>query len=160
MPEEWKREISAGGVVYTDARSVPRLKRRGKKAQDQIYILLIKPSGKTHDQERKWTFPKGLMDDRPGMSVEDVAVAEVKEEGGVEAKIIEKLGSLKYTYKWEGKNIFKIVTWYLMEYVSGDPKDHDFEVAEAGWYELSEAEKMIGYKTDVELFKKVKKLLS
>lgn len=141
--KQWKREISAGGIVY-------------QKQDGQIFVLLIKASGKTHDQERKWTFPKGLIDDQ---KPEEAALREVKEEAGVEAKIIQKLGSVKYTYMWQGESVFKIVTWYLMEYISGDPANHDFEVSEAGWYELFEAEKMLSYKTDKEIFKKAKKIL-
>lgn len=147
MPDQnkqWKREISAGGVVF-------------KQQNNQAFILLIKPSGKTHNKDKAWTFPKGLIDNQ---KPEDAAVREVKEEGGVEAKIIEKLGSVKYTYKWEGENIFKIVTWFLMEYLSGDPANHDFEVAFAGWFELSEAEKMLSYKTDKEIFEKAKQALA
>ena len=141
LKKKWKKEISAGGIVY-------------KKEDGQTFILLIKPSGVTQNKEKKWTFPKGLIDDHGEGSIEQSALREVKEEGGVAGKIIEKLGSIKYTYVWQGENIFKIVTWYLMEYVSGDPKDHDFEVAEAKWFELSEAEKTLVYKTDKEIFEK------
>ena len=145
--KKWKREISAGGIVY-------------KKEPDQLFILLILPSGTTHNQDKKWTFPKGLIHDKEGLSIEQVALSEVKEEGGVEAKIVSKLGSVKYTYKWENDNILKIVTWFLMEYVSGEPSDHDHEVAEARWFEISEAGKMISYKTDKEIFEKAKEILS
>ncbi|MDP4000787.1 MAG: NUDIX domain-containing protein [bacterium] len=136
--KEWKREISAGGVVY-------------KKQADKIFVLLIKPSGATNNKEKQWTFPKGLLD---GQVPETAALREVKEEGGVIANIIEKLGSIKYSYKWEGENIFKIVTFYLMEYVSGDPKDHDHEVAEAKWVEIVEVENMLTYPGDKETFEK------
>lgn len=153
--KQWKREISAGGIVY---KKHPPATQAGERAGgDKILILLIKPSGKTHDSERKWTFPKGWMD--AGEKPEETAVREVKEEAGIEAKIIEKLGSIKYTFKWEGENIFKIVAYYLMEYISGDPKDHDFEVAEAGWFALVDAEKMLSYKTDKEIFEKAKSKL-
>lgn len=138
--KKWKREISAGGVVY-------------KKDDSQIFVLLITPSGKTVNKDQVWTFPKGHVDkDKP----EVAALREVKEEGGVEAKIVENLGSVKYTFVWEGENIFKIVTYYLMEYVSGDPANHDQEVAEAKWVEYSDAEKLISYKTDKEVFAKAK----
>lgn len=146
MPEEkkkWKREISAGGIVY-------------KKESGLIFVLLIKTSGRTKEKKQVWTFPKGQLDkDQP----EEAAKREVKEEAGVEAKIVEKLGSIKYPFVWEGENIFKIVTFFLMEYVSGDPKDHDFEVAEAKWFVLDEAEKMLSYKTDKEVFTKAKAIL-
>lgn len=142
---QWKKEISAGGLVY-------------KKENGKFFILLIKASGKTHDQERKWTFPKGLIEEGHE-SMRESALREVEEEGGVKAQIIKDLGEIKYFYRWDGQNIFKIVHWYLMEYISGDPDKHDHEVAAAGWYELSEAEKMIGYKTDIEIFERAKEYL-
>src|SRR3989338_2066685 len=140
---KWKREISAGGGVF-------------KKENREIYILFIQNSGKNAETKKVWTFPKGHLDDQ---KPEEAAIREVKEEAGVEAKIIEKLGSVKYTFVWEEENIFKIVTWYLMEYVSGDLANHDHEVADAAWFELSEIEKMLTYKTDKEVFAKAKVLL-
>lgn len=142
--KKWKREISAGGVVY-------------KQQDDKIFVLLIKPSGKTKNKDSKWSFPKGLIDGSE--KSETTAVREVKEEAGIEAKIEEKLGSVKYIFIWEGENIFKIVTFYLMEYVSGDPKDHDFEVAEAKWFELPEVDHHLTYKTDKEIFERAKEIL-
>jgi len=150
MPEEkknWKREVSAGGVVY-------------KKQNDQLFILLVLTAGVTETREQKWTFPKGWVGaENKGESMQEAALREVKEEGGVEAEIRQDLGEVKYFYKFEGQNIFKIVRWYLMEYKSGDPKDHDHEVLEAKWFTLEEAEKTIVYKTDKEIFEKAKKFL-
>ncbi len=147
MTEEkkWKREISAGGVVY-------------KKDNSQIFILLILHSGLTANKDEVWTFPKGHIDgdEKP----EETAVREVREETGVTATIIEKLGSIKYTFVWEGDNVFKIVTWYLMEYVSGDVSGHDYEVMEAKWFEITEAEKLLTYSTDKQTFAKAKKFLT
>ncbi|MBX4187282.1 MAG: NUDIX domain-containing protein [Candidatus Doudnabacteria bacterium] len=137
---KWKREISAGGVVF-------------KKDGSQTFILLIQPSGQTANKDLVWTFPKGHLDNQ---KAEEAAVREVKEEGGVNAKIIANLGSYKYTFVWEGENIFKIVTYYLMEYVDGDPADHDHEVAEAKWFEIAEAEKNLTYKIDKEVIEKAK----
>ena len=146
MAEEkkWKREISAGGIVY-------------KKENNLVFILMIQTSGKSAETKKAWTFPKGHIDgdEKP----EETAVREVREETGITAKIVEKLGSIKYTFLWEGENIFKIVTWYLMEYVSGDPSGHDYEVEEAKWIELSEVEPLLKYKTDKEIFEKAKKII-
>jgi 8-oxo-dGTP pyrophosphatase MutT (NUDIX family) len=141
--KKWKREISGGGVVY-------------KKEHGKIFILLIKPSGQTANKDEVWTFPKGHLDDQ---KPEEAALREVKEETGVVAKIAGKLGSIKYTFVWEGDNIFKIVTFYLMEYVSGDTKNHDFEVADAEWFNIHEVENKISYKTDKEIFAKAKAIL-
>lgn len=156
MTEErnWKRQMSAGGIVYKKENGPAFAKASARK---KVFILLIQPSGKTQNKESKWTFPKGLIDkdEKP----QQTAVREVREEAGVGGKIVENLGAVKYIFKWQGENIFKVVQYYLMEYVSGDPSDHDWEVADARWFELSEAEKRLSYKTDKEVFGRAKKIL-
>ena len=126
-----KREFSAGGIVFNN------------KGQ----VLLTK-----HSQNKHWSFPKGLID--PGQTSKEAALREVKEEGGVEAEIQEKIGYSKYVYSLNGEKIFKVVTYFLMKYLSGDPKDHDWEVEEAGWYEPENALKQLTFSQDKELLKK------
>ncbi|OGE87939.1 MAG: hypothetical protein A3J07_00035 [Candidatus Doudnabacteria bacterium RIFCSPLOWO2_02_FULL_49_13] len=146
MKPKWKREISAGGVVY-------------KRDQDKIFILLTNPRSRDYGPpEDYWTFPKGKQD-IPGEDLKQVAVREVLEEGGVNAEIEQELGYVKYFRNWPGNEAIKIVTYFLMRYTSGNPNDHDQEVAKAGWFELSEAETMLTYKTDKEIFAKVKEFL-
>ncbi|MBI4036560.1 NUDIX domain-containing protein [Candidatus Daviesbacteria bacterium] len=131
-----KREFSAGGIVFN------------KKGQ----VLLTK-----HSTNHHWGFPKGLIEE--GHKSEETALREVKEEGGVEAKILGKVGYSKYIYTFNNEKIFKVVTYFLMEYISGDPKDHDWEMEEAGWYELDEALKKLEFKGDQELLQKAKSIL-
>lgn len=126
-----KREFSAGGIVFND---------EGK-------VLLTK-----HSQNHHWGFPKGWIEE--GQSIEEAAIREVSEEGGVEAKIIDKVGYAKYTYTREGEKVFKVVTYFLMEYISGDPKDHDWEMEDAGWFTIEEALKTLSFSRDKELLKK------
>lgn len=143
----WKKEESAGGIVF-------------KKQDNQIFILLIIPSfSERHPTYPIWTFPKGWIHDHPDETIEQSAVREVREEGGVDAKIVSDLGQVKYFFKWQGENIFKIVHWFLMEYVLGGPNNHDLEVKEAKWIEINEVEKFINYKTDKEIFSKAKERL-
>ncbi len=150
MSEEktkWKREISAGGIVY-------------KKQDGQVFILMINPKSRDFGPpEDYWTFPKGKQD-KEGEDLKQVAVREVREEGGVNAQIEEELGYVKYFRNWEGDKAIKFVTFFLMKYLDGDPADHDEEVAEAGWFELSEAEGKLKFNTDKEVFEKAKKFLS
>ncbi|MFH1535783.1 MAG: NUDIX hydrolase, partial [Patescibacteria group bacterium] len=105
-----------------------------------------------HSQNKHWSFPKGLIDS--GQTPEEAALREVKEEGGVKAEIIDKIGYSKYIYSLNGEKIFKVVTYFLMKYISGDPKDHDWEVEEAGWYEPEDALKQLTFNQDKELLKK------
>jgi len=125
-----QREFSAGGIVL----------KNGK-------VLLTK-----HSQNHHWSFPKGLID--PGQTPPEAAVREVREEGGVEAEILDKVGYNKYVYTLNEEKIFKVVTYFLMKYVSGDPKDHDWEVEEAGWYTPEDALKQLTFSQDKALLKK------
>ena len=126
-----KREFSAGGIVFNDKNQV----------------LLTK-----HSQNHHWSFPKGLID--PGQTPEQAALREVKEEGGVEAEILDKVGYSKYVYTYKDEKIFKVVTYFLMKYLSGDPTDHDWEMEEAGWYEQDAALKQLTFSQDKTLLKK------
>ena len=128
------REFSAGGIVFKDKK-----------------VLLTK-----HSKNKHWGFPKGLID--PGQTSEQAAIREVKEEGGVEAEILDKVGYSKYVYTFNSEKIFKVVTYFLMKYISGDPQDHDWEMEEAGWYKVKEALEKLDFKQDKELIKKAVEL--
>jgi 8-oxo-dGTP pyrophosphatase MutT (NUDIX family) len=148
MTEEkkWKKEISAGGVVY-------------KKQDGQIFILMINPKSRDFGPpEDYWTFPKGKQD-KEGEDLRQVAVREVREEGGVNAEIEQELGYVKYFRNWAGDEAIKFVHYFLMKYLDGNPEDHDEEVSEAGWFELKEAEGKLKFNTDKDVFEKAKKFL-
>lgn len=130
-----KREFSAGGIVFND---------KGE-------VLVTE-----HSQNKHWSFPKGLID--PGQTPEQAAVREVREEGGVDAEIIQKVGYSKYVYTLKREKIFKVVTYFLMKYLSGDPKDHDWEVSDIGWFEPEAALKKLTFSHDKELLKKALEL--
>ncbi|WP_457600078.1 NUDIX hydrolase [Hydrogenivirga sp.] len=123
-----KREFSAGGVLFRDGE-----------------VLLIKnPSG-------VWSFPKGNVE--KGESPEETAVREVYEETGIRGKITDYLGEISYWYRLGGERIFKKVKYYLIDYVSGDPKP-SWEVQDAKFFPIEEAQKLLKYKGDREIFSK------
>lgn len=126
-----KREFSAGGIVFND---------KGE-------VLVTQ-----HSQNKHWSFPKGLID--PGQTTEEAALREVREEGGVAAEIIDKVGYSKYVYTFNGEKIFKVVTYFLMKYVSGDTANHDWEVSDLGWYKPEDALKQLSFSQDKVLLKK------
>ncbi len=142
-----KREFSAGGIVFNN----------------QGQVLLTQ-----HSQNHHWSFPKGWID--AGETPEQAALREVREEGGVVAEITGKIGYSKYTYTLHGparnathsvaggEKIFKIVTYFLMKYLKGDPKDHDWEVEDIGWYEPEAALKKLSFSQDKVLLKKALEL--
>jgi 8-oxo-dGTP pyrophosphatase MutT (NUDIX family) len=82
----------------------------------------------------------------------DTAVREVVEETGLTAEVITKLGDIKYVYSrsWgDGQRVFKIVSFYLMRYVSGRinqiADEMRVEVAKASWVRLEDAPKLLAY---------------
>ncbi len=117
-----EREASYGGVVVRDGE-----------------VLVITPAGRPDVR----TLPKGGA--HTGESEEATAAREVREETGVEARIVERLGDVEYWYRRSGLRVFKTVGFYLCEYVSGDTADHDDEVEEARWMPLERARAELSY---------------
>ncbi len=144
MPEEkskWKKEISAGGIVY-------------KKESGRIFVLLINPKSRDFGPpEDYWTFPKGKQD-IDGEDLKQVAVREVREEGGVNAEIEHELGYVKFFRNWKGDEAIKFVTYFLMRYLDGNPDDHDEEVAKVEWVKLQDVDSMLKWPTDKEMFER------
>lgn len=137
-----KFEFSAGGIVY-------------KKTGNNVFILVAQHSG-----HHGWVFPKGLIGDHvKNEGKEETALREVKEETGVMGKIIKPLTPKTYWYEWEGQKIKKTVYYFLMEFVSGDIKDHDWEMESVEWLEKNEVEDRLTYPSDKKVWKEASKLI-
>jgi 8-oxo-dGTP pyrophosphatase MutT (NUDIX family) len=149
------REISAGGVVLKEIAGV-------------WHVALIEPqkseaAGDTASATEQITpkrtvraifgLPKGLVD--AGEKPQAAAVREVREETGIVAEPVTKLADNKYVYvrTWgDGKRVFKIVSFYLMRYVSGEidnlAAEMRIEVKQALWVPLAEAAKRLAYSNE------------
>ncbi len=157
------REFSAGGIVIrkkneilNPIRQAQGLSEVERQVQDDIEILLCQ-----HSQHHGWVFPKGLIGDNiENESKEATALREVKEETGVVAKIIHPLSPVTYWYVFEGEKIRKTVYYFLMEYVSGDIKNHDFEMENVEWLSVEEIEERLTYPSDKKVWKEAKKLIA
>ena len=141
-----KNETSAGGIVFREA--------EGEKLKAKSYLWLVTQ----HSQHKGWVFPKGLVGDiQKNEKMEDAALREVEEEGGVKAKIIDPHPvKVFYSYVWNDMQIDKTVYYYLMEYVSGDPKNHDWEMMDAKFITEEEVKNLLSYPSDKEAFEKIK----
>ena len=128
--------ISSGGVIY-------------RNNGDATEVALIAVRG-----NRYWCLPKGLID--KGETPEITAVREVREESGLNGRIIDKLGEITYWYYIKGENAKcrKTVHFYLMEYESGNTGDHDSEVDEAQWFPTAEALQKISFSGDRKILEK------
>ena len=135
-----RREFSAGGVV------VRRLRGEWKMAA-------IRPAGK---KPGVWALPKGNIG--AGEKPDATALREVTEETGVEARLVEKLGDVRYVYTWDGERIFKVVSFYLLRYSRGRLGDlapeTAHEVDEASWLPLEEAPRLLAYGGEREMAEK------
>jgi 8-oxo-dGTP pyrophosphatase MutT (NUDIX family) len=156
-----EREISAGGVVLRQISGVwhvALIEPRKDEPQDQDEEQKESPELASAKAPRKrgraiLTLPKGLVD--AGEKPLAAAVREVLEETGMVAEPVTKLSDNKYIYvrAWgDGKRVFKIVSFYLMRYVSGEidnlASDMRIEVRRALWVPLADATSQLAYSNE------------
>ena len=109
-------------------------------------------------QTRVLALPKGNVDQ--GEKPEETAIREVREETGVEAKLVTKLTDIKYVYvrSWgDHQRVFKIVSFFLLRYSSGrigqiTPVMRR-EVREAMWLPLEEGPQKLSYRGERDVVK-------
>ncbi|PIW92064.1 MAG: diadenosine tetraphosphate hydrolase [Candidatus Nealsonbacteria bacterium CG_4_9_14_0_2_um_filter_37_38] len=133
-------EKSAGAVIF-------------RKEKDTIEYLLL------HYQAKHWDFPKGNIE--KGEKLEDTVRREVKEETGIE-NIKFALGfkeAIKYFYKLKGRNIFKIVTFFLAETKTKEVKI-SWEHTGFEWLPYEEALEQLTFKNAKEILKKANEFIS
>src|SRR4051812_8917465 len=108
-------------------------------------LAAIRPQGKP---EGPWAPPRGNI--APGESPGETAVGGVLEETGVQGRLVEKLGDVKYPYpRRGGPRVFKVVSFYLLRAGRGRLGEIEermrIEVAEARWLPLDEAPQLLAY---------------
>jgi len=139
-------EKSAGAVVF---------RKEGNKI---YYLLLHYPSG-TRTPRNYWDFPKGHIE-RGEKEIETVK-REVKEETGLEdIKFIEGFKKwVKYFFRFQGKTVFKIVIFYLVETKNKNVKI-SFEHIGYKWLPYEEALEQLLFKNAKEILKKANDYLN
>jgi len=140
------REFSAGLVLV-------------RRMHGRPWLAAVRPQGKP---EGTWALPKGLVGRRETPA--ETALREGFEETGVRARLGPKLGDVKYVYTWEGRRIFKVVSFYLAQAVGGRigelPPGMEIEVAEARWLPLADAPRLLAYRGEREMAERALEELS
>ena len=137
-------QTSAGGVVF-----------RGEGERTEVVIVSV---GGQH----RWQLPKGLVD--KGENPEVAAVREAREEGGVSSEVVQHIETVEYWYAGLDSGIrvrfHKRVHFYLLRYLSGDTKDHDWEVNEARWVPIAEAASQLAFDNERRVMEQARGLVS
>jgi len=118
-----------------------------RREPEGVLWLVIKPKG-----SEQWRFPKGKIE--KGENSSEAALREVKEEGGVEARILNKIDSIKYFFIQEGQKVFKTVTFYLMEYIQEAQGGFCWETEEIAWLPFGEAKEKLAFNNEKKILDK------
>ena len=123
--------FSAGGVVIRHRQHGAQLVL-GRRRHDGRHII--------------WSLPKGTpeSDETP----EQTALREVSEETGLEVRILDTIGDIRYRFVRDGLRIDKTVQYYLMEATGGDLADHDHEFDDVRWFAVGEADAVMRFATE------------
>jgi 8-oxo-dGTP pyrophosphatase MutT (NUDIX family) len=124
-----KDQVSAGGVVF-----------RGHNGKIEVVIVSV-------GGQNRWQLPKGMVE--KGESPETAAVREAREEAGVSSEVVQLIETIEYWYAGLDNGIrvrfHKRVHFFLLRYLSGDTKDHDWEVNEARWVPIDDATSQLAF---------------
>lgn len=163
-PSITQREFSSGGVVY-------------KKIGNKILWLVARSMPSKDYPMDVWRLPKGWIDDRVGgklpgamssgevrvteQDLQNTAAREVNEEGGVEARVVTKIGSEMYVInsKLRERRVLKFVTFYLMEWLEDLEAGFGPETSEIAWLTYGKARKKLTHSGEKKILDKAKKLL-
>jgi 8-oxo-dGTP diphosphatase len=94
-----------------------------------------------------WSLPKGKLE--PGEEFEQAALREIEEETGCRCRLRAELEPSRYR---DQKGRDKLVRWFLMEPLEGEPTagsfEPDHEVDELRWLDPDEASRLVDYPHD------------
>lgn len=160
------RAFSTGGVVFRAVPSLPTAERAEGGAEGTVegtveggaippgveIVLVGFPS------EGNWVLPKGTPS--AGESTAETAVREVREETGIEGRIVGELGSITYWFARKAVRFNKEVFHFLMVAVGGDVALHDHEYEEARWFPLAEALERLTHENEARIVRRAEPLIA
>src|SRR5262245_25483479 len=145
MPKETDEIIAAGGLVRSRAPAKSSSGVSPPESSPPAQVLIVH-----RPKYDDWSFPKGKAD--PGESIEQTALREVREETGIDARIIQVLPIVRYTYgDARGNPRPKVVHYFLMEPSGGALAVNGHEIDLAEWLEPRQALLRLSYDHDRDL---------
>jgi 8-oxo-dGTP pyrophosphatase MutT (NUDIX family) len=100
-----------------------------------------------------WVLPKGTPT-TANETLERTALREVREETGLEVRILAGLGQIQYRFTADGQRVAKSVLFYLMRATGGDVALHDGEYDEIRWVGLEDADRLLSFDNYRELLER------
>ena len=100
-----------------------------------------------------WVLPKGTVEE--GEEHKETALREVREESGVNASVIQYIGSSQYSFAAGEDIINKQVHWYLMmadSYYSKPQREEYF--LDSGYYKFYEAYHLLKFQNEKQILEK------
>jgi 8-oxo-dGTP pyrophosphatase MutT (NUDIX family) len=134
------RATSAGGVVY---RHTP----------DGLEIVLAH-----RRSPALWALPKGTP--AAGETLEETALRETAEESGLKVEIETPIGPISYVFVRGSTRYLKTVHFFLMRPIGGDLDQHDHEFDDVRWVPLTEALRLMNYRTERSVVEQAEQLLA
>ena len=122
---------SAGGIVIRFVEGEPQLVV-GKRKRERDGVT--------------WTLPKGTPNARE--TTEETALREVREESGLDVRIVRPFDSIEYWFVQGRTRIHKTVHYFLMIPTGGDLGRHDHEFDEVRWIGFDEAPSLLTFETE------------
>jgi 8-oxo-dGTP pyrophosphatase MutT (NUDIX family) len=117
--------VAAGGVVI----------RQGERGAEVVIA----------GREGMWVLPKGTPDSDE--RIEQTATREVREETGLDVRIVRPLGEIEYWFALPRQRVHKTVHFFLMEPLGGDVSRHDHEYEQVRWVPVEEARRLLTFDT-------------
>jgi bis(5'-nucleosidyl)-tetraphosphatase len=139
-------ERSAGAIIF-------------RKEKDKFFFLLLHYPSSSRRSRNYWDLPKGHIEGKE--KIEETARREVEEETGLkDLKFVPGFSSwMKYFFRFEGKTVFKIVTYLLAETKTEEIKISPEHIGYQ-WLPYREALNQLTFKNAKEILKKANEFLS
>lgn len=119
--------------------------------------VVLRQGGDGHEvviagREGIWVLPKGTPGHDEPLDV--TATREVREETGLDVRIVRPLGAIEYWFALPRQRVHKTVHFFLMEPTGGDTSMHDHEYDEVRWVPVDEARRLLSFDTYREMLER------